>query len=98
MTSEVPWDPSTVSVKLLRNLIIFKTPSRLISKNECDHLLESCLAIYTEKTMLQRMVPKVRVPRFDGRIDQEVEGTGDLRISEVISKERIERYHTPSST
>ncbi len=45
MTSGMPWDPSTASVKSFMSLLTLKPPSRLIYENECDHLLESCVAI-----------------------------------------------------
>jgi hypothetical protein len=58
MTSEATWDPSTVSISLLGNSISNKSDFSHTANSEWDMLLQSCSAIYTEKSMLDRMVAK----------------------------------------
>ena len=94
MTSEATWDPSMISISHLQTSTQPRIDEPMVEIGEWDVLLQSCSAIYTEKSMLDRMIAKVRVQTHRILPIEKNDHDETLRnamISEVISNERHTR-------
>ena len=83
LTSDEPWDPSTATISNVRIAARSKEEENL---HEYDVLLRECSAIYTEKSMLTRMISNVNVFSYtDQTIKEELRKN---RAQEVVTETR----------